>query len=121
MGSTIEPPRMSYLVCATPRSGSTLLCELLASTGIAGRPAEYFEDLRATGLPRQAREYFGGYDDPVVEHLPLLLPGAPEAPGHFEAHLGQVVREGTTPNGVFAAKLMWGYFPDFAAHIKGLP
>ena len=26
-------PTRSYLVCATPRSGSTLLCELLARTG----------------------------------------------------------------------------------------
>jgi len=28
----------SYVVCATPRSGSTLLCELLKSTGVAGHP-----------------------------------------------------------------------------------
>ena len=28
---------LSYLVCATQRSGSTLLCELLTGTGVAGR------------------------------------------------------------------------------------
>jgi LPS sulfotransferase NodH len=33
--------RLKYLVCATPRSGSTLLCSGLAATGLAGRPAEY--------------------------------------------------------------------------------
>jgi len=38
----MSSPEQSYLVAATPRSGSTLLCELLASTGVAGRPAERF-------------------------------------------------------------------------------
>ena len=28
----------SYMICSTPRTGSTLLCELLESTGVAGRP-----------------------------------------------------------------------------------
>jgi LPS sulfotransferase NodH len=32
-----------YAVCALPRSGSSLLCELLFSTGLAGAPAEYFD------------------------------------------------------------------------------
>ena len=35
-------PRSSYFVGATPRSGSWLLCGLLASTGVAGRPHEWF-------------------------------------------------------------------------------
>jgi LPS sulfotransferase NodH len=35
------PCRFKYLVCATPRSGSTLLCRGLTSTERAGRPAEY--------------------------------------------------------------------------------
>ncbi|MGI9058103.1 MAG: Stf0 family sulfotransferase [Ktedonobacteraceae bacterium] len=51
-------PTCSYLVCATPRSGSTLLCEALANTGIAGNPKEYFEALRTTGQPRRPKEYF---------------------------------------------------------------
>jgi trehalose 2-sulfotransferase len=32
----------SYLICATPRSGSSLLCEALRNTGLAGNPDEYF-------------------------------------------------------------------------------
>ena len=47
----------AYLVAATERSGSTLLCELLAGTGVAGRPEEYFEFLSATGRVRQPREF----------------------------------------------------------------
>ena len=37
---------LAYLVCATQRSGSTLLCELLKGTEVAGVPDEYFEELR---------------------------------------------------------------------------
>jgi len=32
----------SYIICATPRSGSTLLCDLLTETGVAGRPDSFF-------------------------------------------------------------------------------
>ncbi|MGZ4261677.1 MAG: Stf0 family sulfotransferase, partial [Solirubrobacteraceae bacterium] len=39
-------PTKAYLVCATPRSGSTLLCEMLRETGRAGVPLEHFEILR---------------------------------------------------------------------------
>ena len=31
-----------YLICATPRSGSSLLCEALRNTSLAGKPDEYF-------------------------------------------------------------------------------
>src|SRR5437870_4346527 len=33
--------RLAYVMCATPRSGSNWLCELLRATGVAGRPDEY--------------------------------------------------------------------------------
>ncbi|WP_346895612.1 Stf0 family sulfotransferase [uncultured Roseibium sp.] len=32
----------SYIICTSPRSGSTLLCRMLADTGIAGKPASLF-------------------------------------------------------------------------------
>jgi len=38
-----EPPR-SYVLCGTPRTGSTLLCGLLRSTGVLGRPESYFRE-----------------------------------------------------------------------------
>jgi LPS sulfotransferase NodH len=34
----------SYFVCATPRTGSSLLLGLLESTGVAGRPQAYFRE-----------------------------------------------------------------------------
>ena len=52
--------RRSYLVCATQRSGSTLLCELLKDTGVAGRPEEYFEAMHDTGIPPHPRDFLQG-------------------------------------------------------------
>jgi len=59
-------PERSYLVCATPRSGSTLVCKALRETGVAGKPEEYFEALRSTGRPRRPDEYFAGVDDQSI-------------------------------------------------------
>ena len=105
----------AYLVCATERSGSTLLCELLAATGVAGRPEEYFEFLSATGRARQPREYFPEDADPSI--LELLAPlDAPLAPVPHRLRLADALERGTTSNGVFGAKMMWAYLPDFLAH-----
>jgi trehalose 2-sulfotransferase len=98
--------RLAYLVCATPRSGSTLLCKALARTGVAGRPEEYFEALPHSGLPRQPREYVDGI--PEARALPPLRRDAPLP--QFADRLAEAQRLGTTPNGVFGAKVMWGYF-----------
>jgi LPS sulfotransferase NodH len=127
-GSSLVPERC-YLVCATPRSGSTLLCNSLDATGVAGRPREYFEALKETGLPRRPREYFWELRSPEVLRL---LPADSEldrdserAPSwsrdDYERHLAAAIGEGTTPNGVFGAKLMWSYFNDFLALMRGIP
>lgn len=34
----------AYLLCGTPRTGSTLLCSLLSSTGVLGHPESYFRE-----------------------------------------------------------------------------
>ena len=34
----------SYVICTTPRSGSTMLCKLLAATKIAGNPGSHFHE-----------------------------------------------------------------------------
>ncbi|MET0147245.1 MAG: Stf0 family sulfotransferase [Ilumatobacteraceae bacterium] len=112
----------SFLVCATQRSGSTLLCELLKGTEVAGVPDEFFEGLRSTGLPRQPRQYF---EDPrladIAEKLATLDPGRPEQPGEFEGWFHYVLQRGTTSNGVFGAKMMWNYFDDFRDRVRELP
>src|SRR5919202_4203540 len=86
-----SPPRLSYLVCATPRSGSTLLCDVLTSTGVAGRPQEFWEALPGTGLPRQPREYLPGLDDAVAGvELPPVEQGPPLPP--FSGRLATAMR-----------------------------
>jgi LPS sulfotransferase NodH len=113
---------ISYLVCATQRSGSTLLCELLRATEVAGVPDEYFETLRATGRPRQPRQYF---DDPsvqdIAERLAENVSGRPEQPGEFEAWFRYVLQRGTSGNGVFGTKMMWNYFDEFKMRMGELP
>jgi LPS sulfotransferase NodH len=124
-------PTHSYIVCATPRSGSTLLCHLLDQTGVAGHPEEYFEALRHSGLPRRPQEYF----DPerhvnIVERLAFRempaddeedsQPSALWNPAAYDRYLAWAKTRGTTPNGVFGAKLMWGYLGDFATLLRGI-
>lgn len=120
-------PNGSYLVCATPRSGSTLLCELLKDTGVAGRPEEYFEAKRDTGRPPHPGDY--------LENLPRTGAGIrdddtpPRAPAHssliglrdYREHLERTFRLGTTPNGVFGTKMMWGHLPELQALAGELP
>src|SRR5919197_6386428 len=71
-------PELCYLVCATPRSGSTLLCQLLERTGVAGRPDEYFEALRHSGVPRRPHEYFDPDRHPTI-HRRLAFREMPNA------------------------------------------
>jgi LPS sulfotransferase NodH len=116
-------------VCASQRSGSTLLCETLAGTGVAGVPGEYFEELKETGVPRRPREYFWGLRSPEVIRL---LPAESElnregerrqtwSRDDYGEHFKAALRAGTTPNGVFGAKVMWSYFPDFLELMRGIP
>jgi LPS sulfotransferase NodH len=125
----VPVPQRSYLVCATQRSGSTLLCETLSASGVAGRPAEYFEELKETGVPRRPREYFWGLRSPeVIRLLPQeaqLDRDSEQRPSwsreDYANHLNAALQSGTSANGVFAAKLMWSYFPDFLELMRGIP
>jgi LPS sulfotransferase NodH len=105
-------PTFAYLVCATPRSGSTLVCETLRATGTAGNPLEHFEVLRHSGQPRQPGEHFEGVQDPGVLNL-LSAPDPPRRDPEPSADWWQrILRDGTTPNGVWGGKLMWGHVDD---------
>jgi LPS sulfotransferase NodH len=127
--SSSPQPSTSYLVCATPRSGSTLLCEALGATGVAGKPAEYFEAMYGTGLPRRPTDYFEGLRSlPAASFLADNLPTEGGEPREalrrsetYRDYLGWVLKAGTTPNGVFGAKLMWGHVDHFVAYLRDLP
>jgi LPS sulfotransferase NodH len=124
----LPKPKLSYLVCATPRSGSTLLCKALDRTGVAGHPEEFFEAKRETGLPARGSDYL--WDSPDVDLHELLgedpQPPAPEYSslegiGDYRDHLARTLTNGTTSNGVFGAKIMWGHRQDFLRLVRTLP
>ncbi len=82
----------SYLICATPRSGSTLLCGLLESSGVAGHPASYFN--RAS-LPDYADDWRLARDGRIDD-----------------AYVRAALAAGTTPNGVFGGRIMAETLPE---------
>jgi LPS sulfotransferase NodH len=115
---------VSYLVCATPRSGSTLLCETLRDTGVAGNPLEFFEAVPETGVPRRPLDYLAGLDDPdarglIADTRPREVPWYSDVRGvaDYREHLERVRRWGTTGNRVFGAKIMWAHLVDLGRRL----
>ncbi len=114
-------------MCATQRSGSTLLCELLKGTGVAGCPEEFFEAEYETGLPPHPGEYLEGLPRTGAGIRDDLTPA--EGPAYsslegvtdYRRHLERALAWGTTPNGVFGAKLMWNQIAELQAHVGPLP
>ncbi|MEU6783175.1 Stf0 family sulfotransferase [Nonomuraea angiospora] len=90
------PTADSYFVCATPRTGSTLLLGLLESTGVAGRPQAYFRE--------------------PDESLWAERWGLPGTAGYGE-FARAALAAGRTENGVFGAKLMWGTMDHVVARL----
>jgi LPS sulfotransferase NodH len=91
-----------YVIAATPRSGSNFLGQALASTGVLGRPLEYFN---APG--RRALE-------------------APDFPDAVADQVQWILTRGATANGVYALKAFPDQFSaalrqvDLFAHLPGL-
>lgn len=126
-GPFVITPSTAYLICSTQRSGSTYLCELLASTGVAGNPQEYFEARAETGLPPHPGYFLAGLPRTGAGIRDDLRPT--DGPDYSDlrtvdgwaAHLERTFRLGTTGNGVFGAKLMWNQVPDIEVHAAALP
>ncbi|MGZ4196732.1 MAG: Stf0 family sulfotransferase [Solirubrobacteraceae bacterium] len=114
-------PVKAYLVCATPRSGSTLLCEMLRETGRAGVPLEHFEILRHSSLPRQPREYFQDLDAPDVTELLVPVEPGTTSTESAEDWWARILAEGSTDNGIWGGKIMWGHTEDFVSRARELP
>jgi LPS sulfotransferase NodH len=71
----------SYMICAVPRTGSYLLCDLLRKTGVAGRPNEYFNP----SFQSQWAIDWGTHT--------------------LDDYLAKILSLGTTDNGVFGLKV----------------
>jgi trehalose 2-sulfotransferase len=74
------PPSASYVVCSIARSGGSLLCDVLASTELAGAPTEYFDSNHVAAFSKEWG--VAGIDD----------------------YLRTLLRKKTSPNGVFGLK-----------------
>jgi len=78
--------RGAYIICSTPRSGSTLLCALLKNTGVMGVPHEYFH---------------------LTEHAQILWKRlVPDAKSEITIveYFNAMVRHRTSENGIFGLK-----------------
>ena len=85
-------PTQSFFICGTPRSGTTLLAGLLASTKRVGWAGEHFS---------RSNEPAWATDD-------------------YEKYIAQCLAK-TTRNGVFGAKLLATDAEHFLARLRGLP
>ncbi|MEM6637080.1 MAG: Stf0 family sulfotransferase [Pseudomonadota bacterium] len=79
----------SYMICTSPRSGSTLLCELLAATGSCGRPRSWFH----TPSPARWADVLGltGDDPTQIPNLRKIFDAAR--------------RQGSTGGAIFGLRL----------------
>ena len=81
----------AYIICGTPRTGSTLLCKLLAATGTSGDPHSFY---RRQDVAEWAQEW--------------KLPGR-DTMGELEfniAYLDAAIAAGKGGTGVFGLRLM---------------
>ncbi len=97
------PPFDALILCATPRSGSTLLLSLLAASGVAGRPEAWWraenreEFADAWGLPR----------DEAGRWSPA-------------SYLRGAIAAGRSGNGVFGLRIMPPTRPELLAELATL-
>jgi LPS sulfotransferase NodH len=79
-----------------------LLCGLLATTGIAGRPESYFRR-------QDERRWASGWG--ICR---------PDGTFDYSDYFHAADRAGRTANGVFAARVMWGTLEEMSAHLGRL-
>ena len=87
----------SYIIASVQRSGTHLLCSLLRSTGVAGRPDEHF-------LSRPSEMWEERWVSPSRM-----------------AYVEGVLRQNTSPNGVFGTVVMWSYFDRMLQLLQEIP
>ncbi|MEQ8652436.1 MAG: Stf0 family sulfotransferase [Kiloniellales bacterium] len=94
-----------YILCSTPRSGSTLLCDLLTSTKQAGQPNSFYRRQSITewaawwGLPGRETMSAGAFD---------------------RLYLAAAVQEGTAGTPIFGMRLMRENLEELSDILDGL-
>jgi len=109
---TPEVTPRTYVVASLPRTGSTLLCNALWDTGLAGAPKEYLN-------PMQVRDLEVRLSPSLLQrlaHAPLVGPAVGLAgrgrwsDPRLAAYLARVRTRRTGPNGWFGLKIHWHHF-----------
>jgi trehalose 2-sulfotransferase len=95
----------SYIICATPRSGTTLLCDLLADTGVTGRPDSFFR--------QESKSWWADY-------LNVSMAAWDTEQEFDQAYLDAVLKEGTAGSPVFGMRLMWESVGDLLTGLDSL-
>jgi len=94
-----------YIICGTPRTGSTLLCDLLASTKVAGAPDSFFmrdiDPAWAAQLGVPSRDKMSDAD-------------------YGAAYLKAAIQAGKGGTGVFGLRLMRENLEELCALIDGV-
>jgi len=94
--------RASYIICATPRSGSTLLCDLLGQTGVAGHPDSF-------------------YRQESIAHFGAQWGVAPGDGVDFERrYLAAAIKAGTGDTHSFGMRIMWPSMPYLLGQLARL-
>jgi LPS sulfotransferase NodH len=104
----VRRPTSCYLIGANQRSGTHLLCQALADTGLAGRPDEFFLSVDEAAMPD-----FGTWEDGPFG---VALRATDRAD-----YLDRVFDAATTPNGVFGVKVMANNLPWAFAKLREVP
>jgi trehalose 2-sulfotransferase len=129
IGNFSMPPYASYVICGTPRSGSTLLCEMLISTGIAGRPNSFFRQQSiADWADRWDVDRTHGVDDAEFDarYIPAMLQAGAGGTGIFGLRLmwpsvGEAIRRLVRLNGGpadLAAQFETAFGPTLYIHLS---
>jgi trehalose 2-sulfotransferase len=92
----------NYLLCATPRTGTTLLCQYLTSTEVAGRPQSYF---RRQGMTSYAEGWRIVNSDGTYSFSDYLIAARAAA---------------STENGTIGIRVMWGTLDEMTAELGQL-
>ncbi len=95
----------SYILCTSPRSGSTLLCSLLASSGVAGKPESYFHKPSVTAWLRA---------------LNLTVPAPLSEQESLQKIVDAAITAGTNGTGVFGLRMQGHSFAFFISKMAVL-
>lgn len=84
-----------YAICSVERSGSTLYCELLEQTGVAGRPMIEPFNMKVETVAYRHHDF-----------------------ATYDAYLDFATRRASTPNAVFGINLMWRHLARVSARLQ---